>query len=215
MIFITNKYHRVYNNIIERAKSRTISGYTENHHIIPRSLGGSDTNDNLVSLTAREHYICHLLLPKMLEGESKYKMLCAILRMAHSNQEQRVKVPSRVYERVKIEKAAMHSKLYSGTNNPFYGKKHSEETKQKIREARARQLQRDGNMTAEARAKLSAAAKGRVFSEEHKAKLSAATKGKTKKKHDKVTCPHCNKTGGVGAFKRWHFDNCKLNTFKT
>lgn len=71
----------------------------------------------------------------MLEGESKYKMLCAIIRMAHSNQKQRVKIPSRVYERVKIEKAAMHFKLYSGKNNPQYGKKHSEETKQKLREA--------------------------------------------------------------------------------
>jgi hypothetical protein len=175
-MYLQNKYTHVYNNIIERAKSRTISGYTENHHIIPRSLGGSDNTTNLAALTAREHYICHLLLPKMLEGEGKYKMLCAILRMAHSNQEQRVKIPSRVYERVKIEKAFMHSQLYSGENNPFYGRKHSEETKQKIREARAKQLERDGNMTATARAKLSAAAKGRELSKTHKDKISRATK---------------------------------------
>ena len=25
-----------------------------------------------------------------------------------------------------------------------------------------------------------------------------------------VECPHCGKTGGISAMKRWHFDNCKL-----
>jgi len=177
MIFINNKYTRVYYSIISRAKSRSSSGYTETHHIIPRSLGGTDSKDNLVKLTAREHYICHLLLPKMLEGENKYKMLCAILRMAHSNQKQRITIPSRIYEKVKIEKAKLHSELFSDKNNPFYGKKHSEETKQKLREARARQVDRQGDtMSEEARKKLSQAAKGRIFSDEHKNKISSSLK---------------------------------------
>jgi hypothetical protein len=36
-------------------------------------------------------------------------------------------------------------------------------------------------------------------------KISASNKGKPK---EQVTCPHCNLTGGLGAMKRWHFDNC-------
>lgn len=28
---------------------------------------------------------------------------------------------------------------------------------------------------------------------------------------EKITCPHCNKTGGNSIMKRWHFDNCKPN----
>ena len=64
MIFIDNKYTRVYYSIIDRAKTRSISSYTEKHHIIPRSLGGTDAKENLVPLTAREHFICHLLLTK-------------------------------------------------------------------------------------------------------------------------------------------------------
>ncbi len=36
--------------------------YYENHHIIPRCIGGKDDEDNLVLLTAKEHYICHKLL---------------------------------------------------------------------------------------------------------------------------------------------------------
>ena len=193
-LFIDNKYTRVYYTIVERAKSRILPDevYTERHHIIPQSFyrarnktgwlsGDHNAKKNLVNLTAKEHYICHLLLPKMLEGESKYKMLCAIIRMAYSNQEQRVKIPSRVYERVKIEKATMHSKLYSGKNNPQYGKKHSEETKEKLRKARAAQVERQGTtMTLEARAKLSVAAKGRVFSQSHKEKIAKANKGKSR-----------------------------------
>lgn len=174
MIFIDNKYTRIYYNIIERAKSRTLSEdtYTERHHVIPRSLGGSDTKDNLAILTAREHFICHWLLPHMLEGESRYKMLCAILRMAHSNQLNRVNVPSRVYENTKIAKAKLHSELFRGERNPFYGMTHSEETKQRLREARMKQVDRQGStMTAEARDKLSKAAKGRVLTESHKKKI--------------------------------------------
>ena len=56
-----NKYENWYNAITTKAKLRTIDGYKERHHIIPRSLGGPDTKENLVDLTAREHFICHLL----------------------------------------------------------------------------------------------------------------------------------------------------------
>ena len=38
--------------------------YYEKHHIKPRSLGGNDSEDNLVLLTAREHYLAHYLLWK-------------------------------------------------------------------------------------------------------------------------------------------------------
>ena len=76
--------------------------------------------------------------------------------------------------------------------------------------------------------KISEALTGRVFSDEWKAKLSAASQGRTAwnkgkpatqssydnlhKANVKVVCPHCGKDGGLGAMKRWHFDNCKLNT---
>jgi hypothetical protein len=38
--------------------------YYEEHHIIPKSLGGSNDKDNLVLLTAREHFLAHYLLYK-------------------------------------------------------------------------------------------------------------------------------------------------------
>ncbi len=77
-MYLDNKYTRIYYSIIDRAKNRVLNGYTEKHHIIPKSIGGSNTKDNLVKLTPREHFICHLLLPKMLEGLSRRKMTFAL-----------------------------------------------------------------------------------------------------------------------------------------
>jgi hypothetical protein len=77
MLFINNKYTKIYYQIINRAKDRDISGYTEKHHIIPKSLGGKNHSDNLVKLTAREHFICHTLLTKMVEGKRRQKMIHA------------------------------------------------------------------------------------------------------------------------------------------
>ncbi len=76
MIFIDNKYTKCYFSIINKAKSRVtdINQYSEKHHIIPKSLGGTNDTINLITLSAREHFICHLLLTKMVSGAFKRKM---------------------------------------------------------------------------------------------------------------------------------------------
>jgi hypothetical protein len=81
MIFITNRYTRLYYSIISNAKKRALpqDTYKEEHHIIPESLGGSNDLDNLVSLTYREHRICHKLLVRMTTGADKGRMAYALL----------------------------------------------------------------------------------------------------------------------------------------
>lgn len=74
-------------------------------------------------------------------------------------------------------------------------------------------------LSAETREKISEARKGKKFSAEHCKKISESHKGKThsaetrkkmsETKRAKVTCTHCNKTGGISNMKRYHFDNCK------
>ncbi|MFY8211415.1 MAG: HNH endonuclease signature motif containing protein [Candidatus Nanopelagicus sp.] len=80
-MFLDNKYTKVYNKIIEKSKNRAIFGYKENHHIVPRCLGGGDNKENLAALTAREHYIVHVLLVKMTSGTDRHKMLHAFSAM--------------------------------------------------------------------------------------------------------------------------------------
>ena len=59
-------YLKLYNNIINNARTRVQSGLLlESHHILPRSLGGVDDFDNVVNLTVREHFLCHWLLFKI------------------------------------------------------------------------------------------------------------------------------------------------------
>lgn len=75
-------YRKVYKNLVEsrfnnRDNIRSL-GY-ELHHILPRSLGGGDTNDNLVKLTYKEHILAHRLLCKFTTGVDRYKMLTAYL----------------------------------------------------------------------------------------------------------------------------------------
>lgn len=60
-------YIKAYNILVERGKQRQAANKVKNkgyhmHHIIPRCLGGSDSDDNLTMLTSKEHYICHRLL---------------------------------------------------------------------------------------------------------------------------------------------------------
>lgn len=68
-MFLDNKYTKIYYKIIDNAIKRNIvkeknDGY-QTHHIIPRCIGGTNTFDNLVVLTFKEHRVCHCLLIKM------------------------------------------------------------------------------------------------------------------------------------------------------
>ena len=64
-MYLQNKYSCYYYSIINKAKSRATSkreakkilGYVEKHHIIPKVLGGTNDEDNIVFLTAREHFV--------------------------------------------------------------------------------------------------------------------------------------------------------------
>lgn len=76
-MYLQNKYTLIYYRIIDRARFRKIKGYIEKHHIIPKSLGGSNNKSNIVSLTAKEHFICHMLLTKMVEQQYRQKMIHA------------------------------------------------------------------------------------------------------------------------------------------
>ena len=68
MLFIDNKYTRIYFSIIEKSKTSVKTGKPEIHHIIPRCLGGTNEPTNLVSLSLREHFVCHRLLVKMVNS---------------------------------------------------------------------------------------------------------------------------------------------------
>jgi hypothetical protein len=138
-----NKYKKWYDTIIKKAQNRVTEEYTELHHILPRSLGGSNNDENLVSLTIREHFICHILLTKFTSGEDRNKMLYAVILMKGGNDKQPRYINSRLYESVKLL-FAKNRKTMTGEKNSFYGKKHSAETRAKM-SASKKKLYGNGN----------------------------------------------------------------------
>jgi len=100
MEYKNNKYSKWYFSLVNSKKYKNTSDYLEKHHIIPKSLGGTDAEENLVYLTAREHYVAHLLLVKMLQGKCKKSMSYALWMMTNaSTQHQKRYVPnSKLYE---------------------------------------------------------------------------------------------------------------------
>ena len=119
-------YYKAYNDIIcFRQQCKPINCYTEKHHIIPKSLGGSDDKCNIVELTAREHFVCHLLLSKMYPKHSvpwikMMKAFCCMM-VRHSTTQERV-INSRWYAYWKENFSKAQSLHQSGNHNSQYGK---------------------------------------------------------------------------------------------
>ena len=109
-------YQRIYDQIIENRKINKLEGYKENHHIIPRSLGGTNDTDNIVKLTAREHFICHVLPTKFTTGTDRHKMLYAANMMSQISRDYQSRyIPkSKIYEMLKKEFGQMHSTRLAG-----------------------------------------------------------------------------------------------------
>lgn len=114
-------YQKIYTQIVNRAKSRMIEGYKEKHHIVPKCLGGNDDKNNLVELTAREHFLCHMLLCEIYPQENKLKHALFLMAIGKKKTKEKTYViGSRVYERLKFEYSQM-----------LTGKKQSKETRDK------------------------------------------------------------------------------------
>ena len=135
-MFIENKSKVWHDNIIANAQSRVLNCYKEKHHILPRCLGGNNKKENLVELTAKEHFIIHMLLCKFTTGRTQEKMIYASWLMSQYKRNGRnYKVNSILYESLKIKRSLLISKLLKG-NKFCLGKKTSDKTKQKLSKMR-------------------------------------------------------------------------------
>jgi len=215
-MYLINKYTNTYYKIIDRAKTRDITGYTEKHHIIPKSLGGSNSKDNLVKLTAREHFICHLLLSKMTDGTNRQKMFLALKMLTRLKN--KICITSKQFETIRINANNAHKMFRAGV-------KLSDATKEKL--SIINTGKKYGRRSEATCLKISKATKGKSKSIEHREKaiknLKRIPKGSTLSEEHKanmrkpklvIECPHCYKQGGNSQMKRYHFDKCKLFSFQ-
>ena len=222
-------YQKIYDDLICHAKEFPLSGYTEVHHIIPVCLGGDNSKNNLVKLSARQHFIAHHLLYKI----HKTPKLCfAWYNMCRVGKAQEARtINSKHFAKVKAIRSKVMSETSKGSDNHFFNKFHTEKTKLKISEAN-----RGRKRTDEHKAAISLAAK-RPKSEEHKRKIGRKGFIMLQNIHTleiirvsvndlmtldpswvnprkltpetKYKCDYCSVVTIPSNLKRWHNDRCK------
>lgn len=139
---------KIYDQIISRSRNREMPAVVEKHHVVPRCLGGTNAKENIAYLSPREHFICHLLLTKMYNGEARKKMLYAFLMMSRGckrkNQHERYVPSSKLFHSLKRDAyQALRGRIVSDAArkiisekaklrpSSFKGKTHSAESREK------------------------------------------------------------------------------------
>lgn len=136
-MYLDNKYTKWYNSIINNGVTRNLVtkrlataalGYCERHHITPKSLGGDNSRNNLVYLTAREHFVCHLLLTKMTTGVHRRSMVFALTNFTNRTRNKNkspsevYKITARTFQRIKEQAAMAMSAVQTGRSSHFKGR---------------------------------------------------------------------------------------------
>lgn len=187
--------------------------YHEQHHIIPRSMDGTDKKENLIDLYAKEHYEAHRLLA--LENPDNDKLVYAwwcMSTMKSKFTNERYHISAEEYEEARIAFSLLQSERYSGEgnpmhgvrrcggdnpmydvhrygkDNPFYGKHHTDKTRKKMKESSKKRWQKH-----EEKEKLSQAAKERLQNPENNPMFGKhhTEEAKEKMKNHKCKAVYC------------------------
>lgn len=168
-------YSDHYERLIARARDRVLDGYVERHHVIPKCMGGSERRENLVQLTAEEHYVAHQLLHKIHPNVPGLSF--ALVSMTGNPHGQR---SNKLYGWIRKKSASFASVIqkemwqrpgHKEHMKEFIAKAHSSETR-----AKAAASNRGRKRSLEARANISVGARAR--SPEANERSSASRRGK-------------------------------------
>jgi hypothetical protein len=249
-------YSKHYIQLIINARSRDIetSCYYENHHIVPKCLGGSNDNDNMIMLKPEEHYVAHQLLCKIYPKNAKLSFACK--QMANGLANRNNKLYGWVRRHANKHMSAYvkdkwawkrgfadykdqcdkiwHTHVIEGKSSVYiselYGMSqgnvqrslfHYADVYDKRKELSDHRFRTRSTISKKMRANITPEQeqyridqmKKATYTDEDRKNRSdrvkitnASRKGMVRKK---ITCPHCDSTGGSNLMKRWHFDNCK------
>lgn len=183
------KYLRLYIRLIKRCQSMTeeeLSGYKEKHHILPKTLGGTNIKTNLVYMPIRYHIMAHIVIIEVYpESDGLRRAILLLIREGKSTQEERSKsfgkFSTRHLARIRTE---ANQKLRELGRSEEYRKRMSEAQKGKrLTEEHKRHISEGGKgqkRSEETKRNISNALKGRKMSEETRKKLSESSKRKYK-----------------------------------
>lgn len=133
-------YDEFIHDILE-ARGRFACGdeYHERHHIIPKCLNGTDDEENLIDLFAREHFIAHKLLADENQDNDSLVYAYACMAFAKGGNILRQELTPEEYEEARIalgivvsrsnknriwsdESKQKMKRSLSGNKNPMYGR---------------------------------------------------------------------------------------------
>lgn len=90
--------------------------YHERHHIKPKSCGGTNDEDNIIDLYAREHFIAHQLLARENPDNDKLQYAYAAMAFMSNEYEERCEITPEEYEDARIALSSMlKRRYYDGT----------------------------------------------------------------------------------------------------
>lgn len=112
------KYKAHYDKLVQRGQKRASSkkeakallGYCEKHHVIPKCMGGTNERENLVYLSAREHYVAHQLLVMIYPEVGGLKYAALMMCLNSTNE----RMNNRSYSWLKTAAAIAQSKDRTG-----------------------------------------------------------------------------------------------------
>ena len=206
--------------------------YIESHHILPQSMGGLNDDDNLVKLSARQHYLAHWMLWKAYKSKEMTFAFFSMSNQSNQYQGRNRRINSRIYENLRNEFSTLLSKTAEDKwQDSAYRQKHidtnNSEKTQKIRSEKAKELWQNPDYVEKLLAsRAKARAEGRVRTDhskcgqpgelnpmkrpEVKAKNTGVNHYSNRDGYVKPSCIHCGITTTPTNIKRWHNENCKL-----
>lgn len=122
-----NRYMRLLQSPI------THCGYLEKHHICPRSLGGSDAEENLINLPSRLHFIAHWMLWKAYDTDELAYAFWAMCHQKNAVQKNRyTKINSKTYAMLKERRSLL---IKNSNSNRWKDKEWATKMKEKLSKA--------------------------------------------------------------------------------
>lgn len=117
-------YDEFINNILEtRGRFACGDEYHERHHIVPKCVGGTNDEENLVDLFAREHFIAHKMLAEENPNEEGllYAWWCMSIQ-TNEHTKERYQLTAEEYEEVRTKFALLMSDKMSGDGNRMWNR---------------------------------------------------------------------------------------------